>query len=333
MQYQQAIAQLKDGQAKQYILFYGEDEFLKAAGVRQAVDLLDVQTPELNVSYFEERPDAGDVARAMETLPFMSDKRVIVIRNTDILSSACAAEYTGSLDAAVMPPGNYLVIGIKGKLDKRKKFYKKIEQQGMVVDCAPLNEKQLADFVTGEVSQRNLMITEKNARLLGELCGGDLQVVINEVEKLAAVSKGNITQQDIEKYVSKSLEYNVFKIHDNFCSRNEAAAKVLIDRLLEEEPNPVSLISLLAGNFKQMLVARACKDAGFSERKTIMHIMEETGAKEWSAKRAIGNCKSFSAQKLRHSIYRLGQIDFDAKQGGVVLQTDLFALLVGIYNR
>ncbi len=333
MRYQQAIEQIRAGRVKQYMLFFGEDEYLKAAGIKEALAALPVETPELNISVFEERPDGRDVARAMETLPFMSGARVVLLKNTDLLSSACAAEYTEPLAAVEMPGSNYLLMSAKGKPDKRKKLYKKIEKLGMAVDCAPLSEQQLAAFVAGEAAKRNLMIADKNARLLGELTGGDLQKVISEMDKLCAVSRGSITEQDIETYVSKSLEYSVFKIHDHFCARNERAAKKLIEQLLEEEPNPVGLLSLIAGNFRQMLVARACKDAGYPEQKTVAHIMQETGAKEWPARRAWNHCKSFTAAGLRQSIRRLGQMDFEAKQGGVVLQTDLFALLAGVYRR
>ena len=196
-----------------------------------------------------------------------------------------------------------------------------------------LKEKELSEFAVREAERNGLILSSPNARYLGALCDGDLQTLVGEMGKLTSVCRGNISKDDLETYVAKSLQYNAFRLHDLFCARNESAARILLEKMMEQEPNPVGVISLIAGNFKQMLVARACRDAGFSESKTVSHIMQETNAKDWTARRALQHCKTFSAAALQRGIKILGQMDFDAKQGIITLRTDFFAELVRVYNR
>jgi len=327
-----AIKQFRSGKYKKYVLFYGEDEYLKGTGVKELLKAVDVQTPELNFSVFEERPDAMAVVRALETLPFMSERRVVMIKSTDILTSACSADFSEPLTEAGIPESNILIINLRGKPDRRKALVKLIAKEGMMVECAPLKDRDVISFIIGHAMENNLIISQSNAQLLSEYCGGDLDGITGEISKLSSVCRGNITKADIEKYVSRSVQYSVFKIHDLLCAKDAEGAKRVLDRVLDDDPYPIGIISLIAGNFRQMLVARACKDAGFDDRRIIGCIEEETGAKEWAARRAIANCRPFSAQRLREGIKKLGRLDFNAKHGEVVLQTDLFPILVDIYT-
>ncbi len=332
MKFGDALKQFAEKKLKPYIVFYGEEEYLKYNGLQAALDALDIGTPELNLSLFEERPDGRAVAVAMETLPFMSENKAVLIKNTDILSSASSAEYTEPLGKVHMPASNYLIIVAKGKVDKRKAFYKKLAKEGMMVECDPLGEYELIAFAVNAAFKDGLILSKDNAQVLCEYCGGDLSTVVNELQKLSSICEGNITPKEIEKYVSKSVQFNVFKIHDLLCAGKLPEAMALIDRMLLDDPNPIGFIGLIAGNFKQMLVARACREAGFAPNKTIAHIMDETGVKEWAAKRALSNCRSYGLPALRAGVKKLGRMDYMAKQGEVVLKTDLFPLLVDIYK-
>jgi DNA polymerase III delta subunit len=332
MKFGDAVKAFKEKKWKPYILFYGEEGYFRRVGLEAALHELHVGTPELNVSVFEERADAGDVARAMETLPFMSEVRAVVLKNTDLLTSAAAAELTEPITKAHMPRGNVLLITLNGKPDKRKQLYKKIAAEGMLVECTPPSDNELARYAVQAAKTRGLILSLQNAQYLCELCGGEPGALETELEKLGAVCLGNISREEIEKYTAKSRQFNVFRIHDLLCAQKLGEANQAINRMLLDDSNPVGFISLIAGNFRQMLVARACRDARFSEARTMRCIADETGAKEWAAKRALQRCKKYTAEALRKGLKKLARMDYMAKQGETVLKTDLFALLADIYT-
>ncbi len=329
MNIREAIKLFNNKEYKQYTLFYGEEEYLKDAGVSALTEAVGLGMPELNLSVFKDRPDALEVVRALDTLPFMDAHRIVLIKDTDILTAASPAECSQPIADTDFSASSIFIISLTGKPDKRKALYKLIEKQGMVVECSAI--KDLKPFVVSEAQQRGLHISGPNALLLCEFCDNDMNAINSELEKLASICVGSIEKKDIERYVSRAQGYNIFKIHDSLCAKNVEAAKQLIDKMLEEDPYSPGIISLLSSNFRQMLVARTCKDAGYQEGRTVKHIQEETGAKEWTAKRAVSNSRFFTAAQLREGIKKLGRMDYDAKLGGIVLATDLFPLLVDIY--
>jgi len=326
----QALCKQIEGKAvKPYILIAGTDSYLCRTAAKTVLDALDVQMPELNLSVFEERPDISAVAVAMQTLPFMGDRRVVLLKNTDILGAGCPSDYSAPLMEVQVPQGNVLVICMQDKADKRKALYKYIQKNGAVIECS--SDENIAGRLVHAAQEQGLILSTRNAQHLVEVCGGDTEGAFRELDKLAAVCLGDISKGDIDKYVTRSLQYNVFKVHDYFQARDLAKARELLAALLRDDPNPIGIISLVAGQFRQMLIARTCRDAKLSEQRTIQHIVTETGAKEWAARRAIANCRRYSADKIRQGLEKLAQMDFDAKQGNVELKTDFFALLAGIY--
>lgn len=328
----EALKQLKSGQDRNFIILSGEDHYLKQYMFQHIMDALKIDVPELNLSIFEERPDPHAVLCAMETLPFMSDKRMTVLKSTDILSTQAAGDLSAPYMTSKMPASNYFLIWAQGNADKRKAFVKFVIKQGMFIECAAMQDQEICSFIRNRAKQKGLLVSPKNAQIINEIAGGDLSTIVNEVDKLSCVCQGEISTADIEKYAIKSMQYNVYKIHDLMVSGHPQQAYTLICKMLEEDNNPIGFITLLSNNFRQMLVARACRDARFPDHKTISHIIEATGAREFAARRALENCKPFSAKKIRAAIQKFAKMDFDAKQGIVVLKTDLFALLVDIYQ-
>lgn len=329
MKLQAVLKQIEEKNVAPYILVAGTDGYLCRTAMKAVIAALDVQMPELNLSVFEERPDMGAVAVAMQTLPFMGARRVVLVKNTDMLTTGCPSDYSAPLMEVQMPEGNVLLIVMPGKPDKRKALYKHIQKNGVIIECDA--DENITGSLVRDAQARGLILSTRNAQHLAEVCGGDTESTFRELEKLAAVCVGDITKADIDKYATRSLQYNVFKLHDFFLAGSLDQAEKLLAGLLRDDPSPIGIISLVAGQFRQMLIARTCRDARLSEGKTIQHITAETGAKEWTARRAMTNCRKYPADKIRQGLEKLSQIDFDAKQGNVELKTDFFALLAGIY--
>ncbi|MEA4852677.1 MAG: DNA polymerase III subunit delta [Christensenella sp.] len=332
MKPQEAVKQIKNGQGKGYIILAGEDDYRKKYTLKQIIAALQVEMPEMNLSEFEERPDTQSVLRAMETMPFLAAHRITILKNTDILGTQASGDLSAPFCKSNMPDCNYFIVVAQGNADKRKAYVKFVMQQGMFVECGPMQERELLAFVIQYAKHCNLLISAKNAQTLIDLSSGDINAIQNELDKLSVICRGEISAADIEAYAIKSMQYNVYKIHDFMVAGRPGQAYGIIQKMLEEDPNPIGFITLLSNNFRQMLVARACRDAHFPDSKTISHIMEATGAREFAARRALDHCKAFTASSIRRAILMFAKMDYSAKQGIIIMQTDLYALLVDIYR-
>jgi DNA polymerase III delta subunit len=112
----------------------------------------------------------------------------------------------------------------------------------------------------------------------------------------------------------------------------EQPAQGLLNEILDEDPNPIGLITILSTNFELMLIARACMDAGYREDMIKKNILDNAKVAEFRARKAIEQCRYMDAPSTRKAIQKLSALDFDAKQGNVVLKNDLYAVLSGIYG-
>ncbi len=330
MKAKEAIEAIEQSKLKNLIILYGEERYF----VKEVMAKIEgsIATPEFNITYFENKPEIKDLLNAMETFPFMSEKRLVVIKNTEILSSTGSAEYLEPLNKFKIPQTTILLIQASKEPDKRKALVKKASKEGMLIDCCAIVGADIVNMAIALAKKRNLILSRANAQLICDISDGEMNIVANEVEKLSSICVGEISKKEIEFYAVKSQIYNIFQINDFLLAKKYKEAKAVLDKLLEEDPNPMGFLVMLSNNFKQMLVARACRDAKFSYDKTVEHIIKTTGAKNYPAKKAVENCKFFTLPKIREGLSKFAKMDFDAKQGIIDLKTNLFALLADIYN-
>ncbi len=329
MQGMQALGKAMELQQKTWVLLCGENEFLKRSIYEKLIAGL--QMPELNLTVFDGDVDATTLQEAVGTLPFLDERRVIVVRDTAVLSAQSGAEQSKAWAALRIPDCNRVIVWTSGKADKRKALYKQIAERGAVVDCDMASEAEMMQYIEAAAKRSNLLISRAAARRLNEKLGGDFGGVHNEMQKLASICRGEITEKDIDRYVIDSMQFSVFRLHELMIAGQREAANRLLTRIFAEDSNQMGLITLLSNNFRQMLIARACRDARYDERRTIEQVMTHAGVADFVARKAVAYCKSFSAPQLRRGIKKFAQMDFDAKQGVIVLQQDLFPLLVDIY--
>ena len=115
----------------------------------------------------------------------MGERRVVVLKNTDVLSAAAGGDLTAPYEHANMPASNVFVIVQQGKADKRKAFVKFVMKNGMFVECAAMKDSELVSYIVKLAKQKNLLISAKNAQTISTLADGDLSVIQNELAKLA----------------------------------------------------------------------------------------------------------------------------------------------------
>ena len=96
-------------------------------------------------------PDAAELIACGETLPFLSDRRLVLVRESSWFSQGRGGEEEqagkaeGSADAVAdyldkLPDSLCLVFFVRGKANASRKLYKRIEKLGGVVSLSPDQE-------------------------------------------------------------------------------------------------------------------------------------------------------------------------------------------------
>jgi DNA polymerase III subunit delta len=131
------------------------------------------------------------------------------------------------------------------RVDGRSKLAKLLKEKGEMLSTKKMYENQLPEWTNGLVESKGYSISQKAVMLLVEHIGNDLSRINNEIEKLAVNlgTKKDITEDDIEKYIGVSKEYNAFELQDALAKKDLAKA-IRIIQYFESNPKagPIQLV-------------------------------------------------------------------------------------------
>jgi DNA polymerase-3 subunit delta len=115
----------------------------------------------------------------------------------------------------------------------------------VVLTTKKLYENQLPDWTEELVESKGYSISQKALMLLVDHIGNDLSRIENEIEKILINlhDRKTITEEDVEKYVGVSKDFNVFELQAALASKNLSKA-IQIIQYFESNPKvaPIQLI-------------------------------------------------------------------------------------------
>ncbi len=271
MTHSEFFSALRAGQIEKCYLFEGEEEFTKQA----ALKALREKTAGGDFSAMNDTrltdpaPDA--LIAAAETLPFMSDRRFVEVRDSAMLQPGKAKEYdedsavkrlTAYLDE--LPDSAVIVFYVRGKADGRKKLYQALKKKAAIVSFDALDDRELAQWIARTLKKEGKKIKSAACQRLWFSAGRDLTLLHNEIGKLAAYAgdRDEVTEEDVDKICVQSTEYKVYDMADTLLSGQGSKALRMLDGLLRDGEERLVLLSLLGRQCRQLRYARAMAAAG-----------------------------------------------------------------------
>lgn len=234
----------------------GEEEFYIDAVMNYAEhSLLSEADAAFNLSVFYGK-DAlwAEVVNACSRYPMFAQKQVVLLKEAQQMKDIDRLEnyITNPLSSTVF------VVSYKGKtIDGRSKLAKLLKQHGEVLTAKKLYDNQLPGWTNEFIQSKGYTITPRALTLLVDHIGNDLNRIANEFEKVSMNlgSRKNITEDDIEKYVGISKEYNAFELQQALSNKNLAKAITII-QYFEGNPKaaPIQMIlPALYNHFSKVL--------------------------------------------------------------------------------
>lgn len=332
------IKEISGGKVSPVYLFYGTEKFL----LREAVNRLEEavvpqEARDFNLSVLDLRETPLEqVLMDAETFPVLADRRLVIGKNALFLT---ASRQTGgpehNVDALVAyleQPPDYTVLVLvvpEGKLDERKNIVKKLKKQAVMIPCEPLQGMDLVKWLQARAKEFGVSLPPKSAEKMVEYIGNDLQTLHQELEKMSTYTGqgGTIVEQTVELLGSRSLEQDIFTLVNRVVEvKLEEAYRVLHD-LLRGGEEPIKILSLLARQFRLMLLAKTLKARGYGQQQ----IASALKVHPYAAKLAEQQGSRFSEKQLRGILSLLAEEDYRMKSGQVdkVLSLELFLSRLG----
>lgn len=202
--------------------------------------------------------------------PMMSRYQVVVIREAQYMRDLT------QLEKYVENPAveTLLVICYKHKkLDKRTKFAKQLLSSGILFESKRIYANQIPGWITKYLKKKKLSIANKEANLIAEYLGSDLAKISNELDKMILnIEREDITQEDIEKYIGISKDYNIFELQAALGSKNANKAYRII-RYFIRDPKNHPMVLIISGLYNYFSKIYLLHGLGNASQREVMQTL------------------------------------------------------------
>jgi DNA polymerase-3 subunit delta len=238
---------IRDWKKKIYKPVYwleGEEEYF----INEVMDFAEHQIlPEEEKSFnltifYGKDADWASVVNACRRYPMFAERQVVLLKEAQQMREIA------KLEPYIMQPlgSTIFVVSYKDKkVDGRSKLAKLLKEKGELLSTKKMYDNQLPEWVTELLLSRGLTIQQKALALLIDHIGNDLMRIKSEVDKIQ-INLGNrkmIDENDVEKYVGVSKEYNAFELQIALAKKDLAKALRII-QYFDSNPKaaPIQLV-------------------------------------------------------------------------------------------
>lgn len=213
-------------------------------------NILDEAEAGFNLTVFYGKDaDWAAVINACKRYPMFAERQVVLLKEAQQMKDI------DKLESYVENPlsSTIFVVAHKTKtLDKRGKLYKALKKSAEIFTSEKVKDYKLQEWIGEYVKSQGYKINAKAISLLDEHLGNDLNRIVNEIEKLALnlnskkglpTDRQEITEDDIERYIGISKEYNVFELQAAIAKKDLAKA-IKIIQYFEGNPKagPIQMV-------------------------------------------------------------------------------------------
>jgi len=329
MNHREFLQKVKSGELGGAYLFEGTEENIKdsaLAALRKAV--LPEGLEDMNCSVMD-HPEADAIIAAAETLPFLGEKRLVIVRDQAGLGSRGECDEKLVSYMAQVPDSTVLVFFHRGKADARKKLYTNIKKHGQIVAFDQLSEGELNQWIARKFAALGKHCAPSVASLLSFTTGSDTALLNAEIEKLAALSgeRETIEEADVRRLATRSIEYTVFAMVDAVVEGREGKAFALMRDMLTAGEERLGILAMLLRQFRLLQHVKIMQ----FEKKSPQEIKKLLGVPSFAADKCIQQARAYTGGQVRRAVEICLETELNVKSGKINQEGALEAAMLRIF--
>lgn len=302
--------------AKQLYLFYGDEEYLsgeKIAALRQNAEKQGANIEQIDGS----EADKNVVLNALQTNSLFAANKLVIIDQVDLTEPLWDSLVPA---LSVFPPSISVIFRVV-TLSKNSVLRKFIDEHGEMYECKPFAEwesPQVVTWIRKNVSCAGKSIDQSTAEKLQETCGSDLRKLFSEIEKIITFigDRNEIVEQDVLSLASPS-DISVFMLPGALADKNLKDVLEIFHRLYANKADLFSLLSLMANQYRTMLVALSLP----AKERTPQEIARRMGGSPYFIRKCIEKVAKHNSSTLITYLELILETDLSLKSGAAPLTT------------
>ncbi|MCR5403459.1 MAG: DNA polymerase III subunit delta [Butyrivibrio sp.] len=300
---------VQTGDYKPCYLIYGEEAYLRLQNRDKLLKGLGITGNSMNFNRYGKDSQPAQIIDMAETMPFLADKRVILIEDSGFFKSGCP-ELAGYLKN---PSETTLFLFVESEVDKRKDIYKAASKLGFEMECTVQDEEMLKRWLRSKFQAEGKSISPGAQSVLLDRVGTDMSNLSTEIEKLVCycIDRGEIKEGDIEAVCANYLTSSIFAMTDAISGQEKKKAmEVYYDLIALKEP-PARILSLITRQFNLMIRIKEMTDNKRDRRS----IAQSLKLADFVVGKYQNWARSYTYEQLRQALEICASCDEAVKSG------------------
>jgi len=309
-------------------LNYGEEEFLRQYNTDKLISANTLMNPSLNLVYLDDT-SINKLIEHSEQIPFLDEKKVIVVKKSGIFASGNKKISQTVLDEILeyleKLPDYVELIFNEEEVDKRLTTYKKISKIAKCTEYKYNSIVDLANWIVRGMKSLGGEIDIKVAEYLAEVCGPSMKYLYTEVQKLAILSKEyeKITPRLIDKVCMKSEQGIIFDLTDSIGEKNQEKALKLINEFILQKQSEQYLLIMIYKHIRNLYFVKLAQAKGRADA-------QELGINPYVLKKILVQVNKFSTEELKKILISLIELDSKSKLGEMDARIGLESIIANL---
>ena len=299
----------------------GQFEWLK----KDILQKIAYDPSDLNYSYFDMKETSyAEVELDLVSLPFFADEKIVILDHLLDLTTAkkrfLTDEDLKQFESYLEIPSEStkLVIFAEGKLDSKRRLVKLLKREAQIVEATTPKDQDLKRYFASQAQELGLKFVGDALDQLLLKSGYDFGELQKNLAFLQAYKEdGQITLEDVEEAVPKTLQDNIFDLTQMILKRQIDQASNLVKDLRLQGEDEIKLIAIMLGQFRLFTQVKILSEEGQTESQIVTSLSDLSGRKinPYQVKFALRDSRRLSLPFLKQAMITLIETDYAIKSG------------------
>ncbi|MBC8061114.1 MAG: DNA polymerase III subunit delta [Clostridiaceae bacterium] len=337
--YEELQNELKKSIIHNCYVFCGMEEQLIKEGVKAICDkTISGGFSDLNYAKFDgTNVEFETILNACETMPFMNDKKVVVIYRANFLSDnknkpsgvegddgilKSLSKYMDNLPQHCILIMYYVYQGDREKISNK---VKKLQQKVCVGEFNKLKGMMLEKKVKLKFDEMGKDIGRAELSLFCSTVDNNMEVATNEIEKLCAYTLGReIKKEDIIFLLPRKSDNDIFDLVDFISQKKAEKALGILNELIFRGEKSTVVLSMIERQFKLIFLIKLGLESG----KTKDNLSSELKLHPYICEKMIMQSRKFTTKGLQKALMSCLETEKTLKSSSFDDKTEMELLII-----
>lgn len=259
-----------------------------------------------------EEADSQSVLEAVQSLPFLAARKMVIIRNASDNKSL-----SGQIEQIIDSAGDTTdIIFYEPSPDKRSSFFKILKSKTQLEEFSELDTRDLAEWLSDEAKRQGGSLNKADANYLIDRVGANQQQLAGELDKLITYDP-RISRASIDLLSEKTPQSKVFDLLDAAFAGDKQRALELYADQRAQKVEPQAIMAMMAWQLRLLSLVK------LGEGKDSQRIAKDAGLSPYPVMKAQNLARKIDDNKLRAMVGEALDIDQKGKSKNIDLDEAL----------